>query len=380
MSNRRVLSESKPPSRWRIVALTLLAAVATIPPATLAAQVLEAGVAQVSGFEDLPVSNAAQAVAKDADPFTEIAVIVLYSKGFTEKEAQIGALGGTVSRSFTSLSGYAVRVTSDELEALAQDPDVEWVALDAELRANLDLAREVNGVPADHDELAAYTGSGVTVAILDSGIYEHRDLRDRVVASIDILSDGTTFQQGDPFGHGTHVAGIVAGDGKRSSGAYRGVAREADLVSVRVLDHEGAGTTSGVIAGLEWIMAHRAEYGIQVVSMSLGHPIYEPAEKDPLVLAVEAVWDAGIVVVCSAGNRGRDGYFTVTSPGNAPNCLAIGSSTDGEPIGSTPVRSTADGDLGAVLCRYGFCREGKRVAEARTVADGVDDPTAHLSA
>ncbi len=132
----------------------------------------------------------------------------------------------------------------------------------------------------------------------------------------------------DPFGHGTHVAGVAAGTGAASGGAYAGVARGATVHSVRVLDHKGRGMTSDVIAGLDWVLENAGSRGIRVVNLSLGKAVEESNALDPLVLAVERVWDAGIVVVASAGNYGRDGHMSVTSPGNSRKIITVGSLTD----------------------------------------------------
>jgi serine protease AprX len=132
----------------------------------------------------------------------------------------------------------------------------------------------------------------------------------------------------DPFGHGTHVAGMIAGDGTLSSGTHAGVAPGASIYSLRVLDEGGRGFASDVIAGLDWVLTNAAAKNIRVVNLSLGKAVEESASMDPLVQAVESVWDAGITVVCAAGNYGRDGNFTISSPGNSPKVITVGSITD----------------------------------------------------
>jgi len=145
---------------------------------------------------------------------------------------------------------------------------------------------------------------------------------------VDNVEIESTDASSDPFGHGTHVAGIVGGSGKVSAGHQPGVAPGASLYSVRVLDGEGMGTVSDVVAGLDWVLSSAASSGIRVVNLSLGKALEESADTDPLVQAVEAVWDAGIVVVVSAGNYGTAGHFTITSPGNSPKVITVGSVTD----------------------------------------------------
>ena len=177
-----------------------------------------------------------------------------------------------------------------------------------------------------------YTGSGVVVAVLDSGIASHAALGNRVIAHVNLVSTepGVT---GDPFGHGTHVAGIVGGSttaAKYVTNQYAGgSAPNVSLVDVRVLGRDGSGLTSDVIAGINWVIAHKSTYKIRVLNISLGHPVTEPAADDPLVQAVENAVAAGITTVVSAGNYGQtpNGVTElggITSPGNAPDAITVG--------------------------------------------------------
>jgi serine protease AprX len=156
------------------------------------------------------------------------------------------------------------------------------------------------------------------------------DLTGRIAAFYDFTKGGVAATPSDKYGHGTHIAGLIAGSGYKSNGKYMGVAPSTRLIGLKVLDDKGAGYTSDVIAAVEFATENKAALGIDVINMSLGHPIYEPAATDPLVQAVEAAVDAGIVVVISAGNIGMNpttgqiGYAGITSPGNAPSALTIG--------------------------------------------------------
>ena len=174
------------------------------------------------------------------------------------------------------------------------------------------------------------TGNGVGVAIVDSGISPHRALANKVVANVSFVpGDSATT---DAYGHGTHIAGIVAGLGSaatRVTPEYSGgVAPGAHLVNVRVLGANGSGYTSNVIAGLDWVVANRRRYGIRVVNLSLGHPVTAPCVVDPLCSSIARVVQAGIVVVASAGNRGMTSgtrlFGTITSPGNSPAAITVG--------------------------------------------------------
>src|SRR5581483_9416362 len=139
----------------------------------------------------------------------------------------------------------------------------------------------------------------------------------------------------DQYGHGTHVAGIVAGTGKNSSGqkdiyTFRGIADGVNLINLRVLDKNGAGTDSQAIAAIEMAIQLKSQYNIRVINLSLGRPVYESYTLDPLCQAVEQAWQAGIVVVAAAGNDGRNdaagtgGYGTIEAPGNDPYVITVG--------------------------------------------------------
>ncbi|MBM3818462.1 MAG: hypothetical protein FJW14_05515 [Acidimicrobiia bacterium] len=172
-------------------------------------------------------------------------------------------------------------------------------------------------------------GAGVGVAVIDSGIAQTWDLAYRVIAFHDFTAGGVAAPPSDGYGHGTHVAGLIAGNGYLSSGKYIGIAPKARLIGLKVLDSHGSGYTSDVIAAIEFAIANRTALGIDVINLSLGHPVFERPETDPLVQVVEAAAAAGIVVVTSAGNWGLDangevGYGGITSPGNAPSALTVG--------------------------------------------------------
>jgi serine protease AprX len=139
----------------------------------------------------------------------------------------------------------------------------------------------------------------------------------------------------DLYGHGTHVAGIMAGDGVNSTGpqytkTFRGIAPNVNLVNLRVLDANGRGTDSGVIAAIQTAIQLKSKYNIRVINLSLGHPVFESYTVDPLCQAVEAAYRAGIVVVVAAGNEGRnnaqgnEGYGTIGVPANDPYVITVG--------------------------------------------------------
>ena len=171
------------------------------------------------------------------------------------------------------------------------------------------------------------SGDGVAVAVLDSGVAADPDLTvpaNRVVASVNFADQSTA---SDPGGHGTHVAGIIAGNGARSDGQFVGVAPQANIVDVRVVGSRGSGRISSVIRGIEWTLAHSAAYNIRVLNLSFGAPSTLSYRADPLSAAVEIAWRRGLVVVAAAGNTGPD-RDTVLSPGNDPYVVTVGATDD----------------------------------------------------
>ena len=182
-------------------------------------------------------------------------------------------------------------------------------------------------VNADQVRQQGIDGSGVTVAILDSGVAPDLDLvepSNRILASVNFADQRLT---SDPGGHGTHIAGIVAGNGNRSDGEFTGIAPQANVVDVRVLGSNGSGRISSVVRGIEWVLANRAAYNIRVINLSFGAPPPLSYRLDPMSAAVEIAWRRGLVVVAASGNGGPQGG-TVVTPGIDPYVITVGATDD----------------------------------------------------
>ena len=257
------------------------------------------------------------------NPHAMIDLIVTYRTppGLAEK-AGVVKNGGKVTHSFTSIPGHAITVPARAVNALMKNPNVSFVTVDAEVSASA-----VTGAQSGSDLFAAdlanvpYTGNGVKVVVIDSGYNTHGDLR----TPVDFAHTINLSTSVDGYGHGNHVIGIIAGQGGNKDDDFRGLAPGASIISVKALGDFGLGLTSEVIAAIDYAIDNRVAQNIRVINLSLGHPVYEPAAMDPLVQAVEAAWDAGITVVCSAGNRGADGFGSITSPGNSSRVITVGS-------------------------------------------------------
>src|ERR671912_2684151 len=222
--------------------------------------------------------------------------------------------------------GSVLDVTPEQLRALANDPEVTQISGDAKVFRMMAVDREAIGadqVQIGLGDLPGFTGRGIGVAVIDSGVTNHKALKNRVIASVDFTGNNAT---GDPYGHGTHVAGIIGSD---DDPQYAGVAPGSHIVSLRALGADGSGDTSDVIAAIDWAIENRARYGLRIINLSLGHPVFESYRDDPLCQAVQRAVDAGMVVVAAAGNFGKtaDGRPVVggiISPANSPAALTVG--------------------------------------------------------
>jgi len=246
-------------------------------------------------------------------------------------ETAIRELRGTVGRRLASVAGEVADVPDDALAALARIPGVARVSLDRRVEGTLERTGGTIGATYVHDTLGL-DGSGVGVAIIDSGVAAwHDDLGSNRVAR---FADFVSFQPSpyDDYGHGTHVAGIIAGSGYDSGGRRRGIAPGATLLVEKVLDANGQGYISNVIAAIDYAIANKDALHLRVINLSVAAGVYESYTTDPLTLAARRAVEAGLVVVSAAGNLGRsaDGraqYEWIGAPGNAPWVITVGASS-----------------------------------------------------
>ena len=268
-----------------------------------------------------------------------IEVIVQYrSTPSEEHHGRVERKGGQLRGDLPSIKAAIYGIPVQAAASIAEDPDVEYISPDRPVEALLDVTGTATGAAYAH--ASGWNGTGIGIAVIDSGVLSARDLlspgstainTSRVVYSQNFVktASGTL----DQYGHGTHVAGIAAGNANASTGpgylkAFRGVATNANIINLRVLDAKGVGTDSAVIAAIDKAIQLKNQLNIRVMNLSVGRPVFESYTKDPLCQAVERAWKAGIVVVVSAGNDGRnqrtDGYATITSPGNDPLVITVG--------------------------------------------------------
>src|ERR1044072_7871603 len=247
----------------------------------------------------------------------------------------LNIVGGLVVSVLSALNMRIVDVTANAVQVLAGDPSVSYTSLDASVRSTSHLTTTTGTQQIRVQKTLLGTnnldGSGVTIAVLDSGIDKnHKSFAatGKIKFSKDFTGEART---DDPWGHGTHVAAIAAGEGAATNGTYEGVAPGANLVNLRVLNSQGVGRVSGVLAALDWLVANKSNYGVRVVNISLGTPAINSYEDDPICNAVRILVAASVVVVAAAGNNGKDAngteiYGAIHSPGNSPAVITVGAS------------------------------------------------------
>ena len=212
---------------------------------------------------------------------------------------------------------------------------------DKELPFDLNATTKINELKS--------TGKGVAIAILDTGIYPHEDIKDKIIAFKDFVNDRETPY--DDNGHGTHVAGDAAGTGLLSGGKYKGTAPEANLVGIKVLNSDGGAKVSDIVEGIDWVIQNRDKYNIRIINMSVGVPVTKD-QCNAINEAVKRASDSGIVVVAAAGNEGPVEGTIAAAPGNSPYAITVGAiddkntpQRDDDEIASFSSRGTKDGLL-----------------------------------
>ena len=170
---------------------------------------------------------------------------------------------------------------------------------------------------------AEYTGKGIGVCVMDTGLFPHIDFAGRIWVFRDFVRGQK--QPYDDNSHGTHVCGIIGGDGTASRGRIRGIAPGCGFIALKVLDGLGNGRKEDVLQAIEWILKNRKKYGIRIVNISVGTTCRTKMDHKILIDGVEKLWDQGLVVVAAAGNQGpRPG--SVTAPGSSRKIITVGSS------------------------------------------------------
>lgn len=277
-----------------------------------------------------------------AHPSAALRVIVAKMAGATGVEEAATAIGARVTARWPMINAFAAQLPADSLGALARTPGVRVVLNDHPVASakvgkgsgHTDPALPyVMAVKAHTMWNEGFTGTGVTVAVVDTGIYsdpadptDPTDFGNRVLANVAVNEAATTST--DEYGHGTHVAAIVGGSGLNSGGAYKGIAPGVNLVNIKIDDGTGSASERDLLTGLQWVYDHRAEYNIRVVNISSTVTTVVSYQESPTAAAVEQLWLNGVVVVVAAGNQGSGPCAVCRPPANDPFVIAVGAVDD----------------------------------------------------
>jgi serine protease AprX len=297
-------------------------------------------------------------------------ISVIIQKGLSSKnlEQQITQLGGKISQQLAIINALSAEIPAGAIKELGVNPGVRWISPNATVQNSgctncIDTSKLVSAyirtIGADKvwNEAPYIQGQGIGVAVLDSGVNYQDDLytvmgRNRVVASVNFQGgyNASTF---DGYGHGSHVAGVIAGNGRHLNGKYIGVAPQADIINVKVCDdlQKGLCTAESVVKGLQWVLQNKTTYNIRVVNISLNSSVAESYNTSPIDAAVEVLWFNGIVVVVSAGNQGQANLF---APANDPFAIVVGAVDDVGTVGIGDDKLTTFSSYG--ITSDGFAR------------------------
>jgi serine protease AprX len=289
----------------------------------------------------IAVAGAAIAAALAGSPLAAVPAasastgetVIVTATGPLSPAAAVLGVGGSLLAQFHLIDGVEAVIPAAVEPVLAALPGIT---------VTRDVSVSVQGTPEStgpHTPSGAFlgqtgatrlaaagdTGRGVTVAILDTGIDNLPDFSGRLIGGVDLTGGNNPFQ--DSYGHGTFVAGLIAGNGASSGGQYSGEAPGANLVSIKVAGANGTTDLASLILGLQWAVDHQNSYGIKILNMSLGFQSAVSTIINPLDQAVQAAWGSGIAVVVSAGNAGPFNG-TILSPGDDPLVITVGALDD----------------------------------------------------
>jgi serine protease AprX len=334
------------------------------------------------------------AASAGTGPLVGVIVRASSATDMTKAQAAVRHSGGTVGRPLALISGFAAQVPSGALPALRAAGGVAEVTADGAVRMKADkwiddggtnvavdtVKKAAGGKKKDKTvDTASLTGAGIGVALIDSGVAPVTGLNQpgKVINGPDLSFESQTpgLADIDTYGHGTHMAGIIAGsDPATSTGTpgFQGIAPGAHLISLKVAAADGASDVSQVIAGIDWVVTHRNDPGlnIRVLNLSFGTDSSQDEKLDPLSYAVEAAWRNGIVVVVSVGNDGASAT-RVTMPAANPYVIAVGAA---DPNG-TDVRT--DDTVATFSNRGNVTRHADLLAAGRSVVS-LRDPGSYI--
>ncbi|MDP9442461.1 MAG: S8 family peptidase, partial [Actinomycetota bacterium] len=327
---------------------------------------------------------ASQPVLAGLDPNEAMVRVIITADDEAATRAVERTDGLRETRDLPLIAGVAATMPRSAAAALDGRPGIH-VSLDAPVRMQDTEGEEAEG--EEREATAAFVGAtgatdlaqagvdgrGVTVAVLDTGIRPLPDFGNRLVGGVDLSGENDPLRDG--YGHGTFVAGLVAGDGTSSGGRYRGEAPGAKLVSIKVAGATGQTYSSTVIAGIQWAVMNREAFGIKVLNLSLGASPAESTTTAPLNKAVQKAWRSGSTVVASAGNQGP-GNGSISKPGDDPMIITAGATDDQGTVSTADDTVTDFSSVGPTFADGWFKPDlvvpGRSVVSLRALGSTID--------
>lgn len=295
-------------------------------------------------------------------------------------EQQVNELGGNVLTDLSIINAFAAELSADAAFQLANNPSVRWISVDAPVQSSLlGLGGETTsnafntyldtlGIPQLSQ--AGLDGRGIGVAVIDSGIAADRDFSNLAVSKGFNLNSLTPF---DLYGHGTHIAGIVAGNGLDSYGKFKGIAPGVRLIGLKISNDLGLAFESDAVKAMQWTYENKTKYNIRVINLSINSGVDSSYHNSALNAAAEILWFSGVVVVVSAGNSGGQSYNTVNAPpANDPFFITVGASDEKK-------TSAIGDDYIAPYSAYGKTQDGFLKPEIVAPGTGIYSVRAALS-
>src|SRR3954454_415851 len=306
-------------------------------------------------------------------------VVVKDASGDNRPEAFVWSVGGRVLRPLGVIDGFIAAVPQVSIGMLGHAPGVRSATPNRRLSLQAQYGQDSGVASAVYTDVvrasktwgAGHSGAGVTVAVVDTGVDPTGDLAGQVVRAVDFTSEGDGT---DRYGHGTFVAGLIAGTGSHSNGAIEGVAPNAKLVSLKISGADGATDVTLVLEALEWLKDFAPAYNIRIVNLSLGFATQQSYVVDPLDYAVERLWNAGITVVTAAGNGGNS-PGTVLAPGNDAFVVTVGSSNDRTTVNNNDDKLatfSASGPTVDGMAKPDLLAPGRSIVSSRSPGSTVD--------
>lgn len=252
--------------------------------------------------------------------------VIIHCKNYDMRCLSLENLGD-IKYKLPMIDAYVLEVDRSMLNIIKGMDGLIAIEMDAHITTQMNKVSDI--IESNWAHANGYYGRGVGVAIVDTGICLHKDFTEggnRVIAFKDFVNNKN--EPYDDNGHGSHVAGIIGGNGFSSKGKYMGVAPACNLIALKVLDDKGDGNISDVLAGLQWIIDNRRKYNIRVLNISVGTSAKDSLDENSLLVqGVNAVWDSGVTVVVAAGNNGP-GPMSISTPGISRKVITVGSSDD----------------------------------------------------